>query len=242
MKIRNLTIVAVFAFSLAFTACNNIDSSAVVLNNQTDTISYIIGVDYGNNLKQQTYEVNSAAIYKGMDDALNGTTLIPDSIRNQIVAGFNQKLELQQQATIKESALKNKKIGAQFLSQMQKQDGVTTLPSGLQYRVIRQGNGKKPGVNDSVTLHYKGTYVAIKDEKFDFPVYGESYTQGAVNILVSNTVPGLREGLQLMNPGSMYEFYVPSSLGFGEDGKSQIVPPGVTLVIRVELISVEARN
>ena len=239
MKFRNLIIVAVIVLSLAFTACNNVDSSSVVLANRTDTISYIIGQDYGKNLSQQAYEVNPAAVYKGLEDAINEAQLIPDSMRNEIVAGFNQELELDMQATVQQKALQNKKIGAQFLGAMQKQEGVVTLPNGMQYRVVKQGKGKKAVVGDSVTLHYRGTYVAIKDDKFDFPVYGESYGSGPVNILVNNTVPGLRDGLQLMNPGSVYEFYIPSSLGFGEDGKSQIVPPGVTLVIRVELISVE---
>jgi len=148
-------------------------------------------------------------------------------------------LEVAQQATIKENSLKNKKLGAQFLSQMKNQEGVVTLPNGMQYKAIKKGNGKKPVIGDSVTLHYRGSYVTEKDGKFDFQVYGESYGSGPVNIMIDNTVPGLRDGLQLMTPGSVYEFYIPSSLGFGEDGKSQIVPPGVTLVIRVELISVE---
>jgi FKBP-type peptidyl-prolyl cis-trans isomerase FklB len=239
MKLKNLIIIAAIVFSMAFTACTNVDSSTVALNNEMDTISYIIGQDYGKNLAEQTYTVNPAAIYKGVEDAINGTSIIPDSVRNAIVANFNQKLELEQQATIKENSIKNKQLGATFLSQMKTQEGVFTLPSGMQYKVLKQGAGKKPVLGDSVTLHYRGTYVTEKDGKFDFPVYGESYGSGPVNIMIDNTVPGLRAGLQMMTPGSIYEFYIPSSLGFGEDGKSQIVPPGVTLVIRVELISVE---
>ncbi len=239
MKLKNLIIIAAFVFSMAFTACNNVDSSTVALDNEVDTISYIIGQDYGKNLLGQSYQVNPAAIYKGIEDALNETHLIPDSIRNVIVAGFNKELEIKQQAVVKETSLKNKQIGAAFLSQMKNQEGVFTLPNGMQYKAIKDGKGKKAVLGDSVTLHYRGTYVAEKDGKFDLPVYGESYGSGPVNIMIDNTVPGLRDGLQMMSPGSIYEFYIPSSLGFGEDGKSQIVPPGVTLVIRVELISVE---
>lgn len=239
MKLRNLIIIAALVFSMAFTACNNVDSSTVALNNEMDTISYIIGQDYGRNLAEQTYKINPAAIYKGIEDAINETDLIPDSVRNIIVAKFNDKLEVEQQAIVKENSLKNKQLGATFLSQMKSQEGVVTLPNGMQYKVLKEGKGKKAVLGDSVTLHYRGTYVAEKEGKFDLPVYGESYGSGPVNIMIDNTVPGLRAGLQMMTPGSIYEFYIPSSLGFGEDGKSQIVPPGVTLVIRVELISVE---
>ncbi len=239
MKFGKLSMVAIVIFSIVFAACNNVDSGAVSLDNKIDSVSYIIGQDYGKNLAKQSYEINPAAVYKGINDAINGTDLIPKEVRTKIVSDFNNQLKTEQQAVIKEQALKNKQLGATFLNQMKKQQGVVALPSGMQYKVIKKGKGKKPVDGDSVTLHYRGSYVAEKEGKFDFPVYAESYGSGPVSIMVQNTVPGLRAGLQMMTPGSVYEFYIPSSLGFGDNAKSEVVPVGATLIIRVELISID---
>lgn len=122
--------------------------------------------------------------------------------------------------------------GRQFLAENGKKAGVTTTSSGLQYKVLRDGNGPKPPKNGEVEVHYKGTLI-------DGKVFDSSYERGEpISFLLSQVIPGWSEGVQLMPVGSMYEFYIPFELAYGPKGIPGAIPPYATLIFQVELLKV----
>lgn len=122
----------------------------------------------------------------------------------------------------------NLKAGEAFLAQNANAPGVTVTPSGLQYQVLRAGEGKRPGPADSVTVHYKGAFIDGKE--FDS---GENVT-----FPLNGVIPGWTEGLQLMQEGARYKFFVPSQLAYGESGAARVIPPNAALTFEVELVKV----
>ncbi len=122
----------------------------------------------------------------------------------------------------------NKKAGEAFLVENAKKEGVTTTPSGLQYQVLKPGEGLQPTASDSVTVHYKGSF--ITGGEFDS---GENIT-----FPLNGVIPGWTEGLQLMKEGAKYRFFIPSALAYGESGAGRVIPPNSTLIFEVELVKV----
>lgn len=120
----------------------------------------------------------------------------------------------------------------QFLADNAKKDGVKTTASGLQYKVIREGTGKHPGANDEVEVHYKGALISGK-------VFDSSYDRKeSITFFLNQVISGWQEGVQLMQEGAKYEFYIPSELGYGQRGSPGVIPPNATLIFEVELIKV----
>jgi FKBP-type peptidyl-prolyl cis-trans isomerase len=122
----------------------------------------------------------------------------------------------------------NLKAGESFLAQNKTKEGVATTPSGLQYQVLKEGTGQKPSASDSVTVNYKGSLITGKE--FDS---GENIT-----FLLKGVIPGWTEGLQLMQEGAKYRFFIPSSLAYGESGAARIIPPNSALIFEVDLVKV----
>jgi FKBP-type peptidyl-prolyl cis-trans isomerase FklB len=205
----------------------------LALKNQKERVSYIIGMDIGSNLKKQSIDVDPNILAKGMKDALSGEKpLLSEKEIQETMLAF-QKEMMAKQAEI---GKKNKIEGEAFLAENKKKEGVKTLPSGLQYKVIKAGTGKVPKLTDTVTAHYRGTL--INGMEFD-----SSYKRGQpANFQVSGVIRGWTEALQLMQEGSKWQLFIPSNLAYGEQGAGRDIGPNATLIFEVELISIQEKK
>lgn len=237
---RNILVVlilAVFTIQISAGQTKKKKSDATMeLKSFTDTISYIIGSDVGANLKKNNIEVNADIFSIALNKALTGTdSLISMEKRQEIMTRFQKDLQTKQQEKNAVESQKNKATGKAFLDENKKKPGVVELPSGLQYKVISQGTGPKPTAEDEVEVNYEGKFI-------DGKIFDSSYERKqSVSFPLNGVIKGWTEGLQLMNTGSTYEFYIPYDLGYGEQGFSEI-PGGSTLIFKVELISIKAKE
>ncbi len=192
-----------------------------------EKLSYALGMVIGHNLKNMSVnEINAADFAAAVSDVLAGnTTKIDDAEAQQIVNTFLQKQQEEMGKAVRED-------GERFLAENAKKEGVTVLPSGLQYTVIKEGNGAKPLATDRVKCHYEGTLP-------NGTIFDSSYKRGEPAVFPLNgVIAGWTEGVQLMNEGAKYRFFSPYHLAYGERGAGQAIPPYAALVFDVELIEV----
>ena len=192
-----------------------------------EKLSYALGMVIGHNLKNMSVnEINAADFAAAVSDVLAGnTTKIDDAEAQQIVNTFLQKQQEEMGKAVRED-------GERFLAENAKKEGVTVLPSGLQYTVIKEGNGAKPLATDRVKCHYEGTLP-------NGTIFDSSYKRGEPAVFPLNGVIAVwTEGVQLMNEGAKYRFFIPYYLAYGERGAGQAIPPYAALVFDVELIEV----
>lgn len=220
----------VVALALLIGAAQANAQQGAVLKDQKDKVSYTIGVNIGNNLKKQGIDINPELIARGLKDAVTGTkTLLTDAEMAEVMAAF-QKVQQQQ---ISDLAAKNQKEGAAFLAANKTKEGVKTLPSGLQYKVIKAGTGAKPKVGDTVKANYKGSLI-------DGSVFDSSEQHGGpATFQVDRVIKGWTEALQLMEVGSKWQLFIPSELAYQETGAGEVIGPNATLIFDVELVSIE---
>jgi len=206
----------------------------MVLKDQKDKVSYSMGINIGSNLKKESIDVNPEALIRGIKDALSGgKPLMTEQEINETMMNFQKELIAKQQSRLKELGEKNKKEGEAFLAENKKKEGVVTLPSGLQYKVIKEGNGKIPKLTDTVTIHYKGTLI-------DGTEFDSSYNRGQpATFPVKGVIPGFSEAIQLMKVGSKWQLFIPSNLAYGERGAGDDIGPNTTLIFEVELLSIK---
>jgi FKBP-type peptidyl-prolyl cis-trans isomerase FklB len=204
------------------------------LTTEKDKVSYIIGTDIAKNLKKQGIDIDPELLFKGLKDAFTDQKLLlSDEEIQQVMSAFQQKMMAQQSKKAGELAEKNQKEGEAFLAANKKKDSVITLPSGLQYKVIAEGAGKMPTLNDTVTTNYRGTLI-------DGTEFDNSYKRGEpATFPVSGVIPGWTEALQHMKVGAKWQLFVPSNLGYGERGAGQTIGPNATLIFEVELLSIK---
>ena len=204
-----------------------------VLNTQKNKMSYIIGMDIGSNLKKQSIDVDPNILAKGIKDALAGQKpLLSDQEIRETMAAHQSEMKAKQEALAK----KNKEEGDAFLAGNKKKEGVKTLPSGLQYKVIKAGKGKKPKPDDSVTTQYRGTLI-------DGTEFDSSYKRGQpATFKVSGVIPGWTEALQLMEEGAKWQLFIPPNLAYGERGAGGVIGPSATLIFEIELISIQEKK
>jgi len=205
----------------------------LVLKSQKDRVSYIIGMEIGSNLKKQAIDIDSNILARGVKDILSGAKpLLTEQEVQEIMIAFQKEMMAKQS----EVAKKNKAEGETFLAENKKKEGVKALSSGLQYKVIKAGTGKKPKSNDTVTVHYRGTL--INGAEFD-----SSYKRGQpVSFQVSGVIPGWTEALQLMEVGAKWQLFIPSNLAYGEQGAGRDIGPNATLIFEVELVSIQEKK
>jgi FKBP-type peptidyl-prolyl cis-trans isomerase FklB len=196
------------------------------LKDQKDKVSYSIGLQIGFNLSRQKVDVSPDVLAAGIKDALAGKPqLTPDQIK-EVMTTFEKDMEQKQ----KEAGDKNKAEGTKFLEENKKKDGVKTTASGLQYKVLKEGNGAQPKKTDTVTVNYRGTL--INGTEFD-----SSYKRGqAATFPVNGVIPGWTEALQLMKVGSKYQLFIPSNLAYGERAIGPDIGANSTLIFEVELL------
>lgn len=200
---------------------------------QKDKVSYGIGVGVARTLKSQGIDVNTDVLIKGLRDALAGQKLaMSDDDLNNTMSALQQEVnERQTQARAKE-ADDNKKAGDAFLADNGKKDGVVTLPSGLQYKIVKAANGQKPTDADTVTCNYRGTL--IDGTEFDKSEAGKPAT-----FQVGMVIAGFKEALKLMPVGSTWQFFIPANLAYGDRGAGNVIGPNTTLIFEVELLSIK---
>lgn len=229
-KIACLSLMIVVFFSACGTTEDNPDHLEPLT--RMDSISYIIGYDYGVGIRSQEIKANPQMIYKGVYDALlKDEGIFDDSLQSLLIAGFNEELEVIEQQRFQEMLTINKREGQKFLQENKQREGVTELPSGLQYKVIKLGSGEYPAVTDSVTIHYRAMYT-------DRTTFDMSYDEGPVGIRLNHLVQGLSEGIQLMRPGAIFEFYMPPEIAYGDRNYLDLIPAGSTVIYSVELIEI----
>jgi FKBP-type peptidyl-prolyl cis-trans isomerase FklB len=205
-----------------------------VLKTERDKISYGIGMDIGENMKRQSIEIDPDMLAQGIKDVFSGGKLLltEEEFRNTM-ENFRKDMMAKQKMQMQELSDKNKKEGEAFLAENKKKEGVKTLPSGLQYKVIKEGDGNLPKAEDTVTVHYKGTLIG--GTEFD-----SSYSRGEpATFPVNGVIPGWTEALQLMKAGSKWQLFIPSNLAYGDRGAGGKIGPNSTLVFDVELLSIK---
>lgn len=235
LMIKNNWVLTVHAllFGLFFQQCSNKmdEPEKIELKTRMDTISYIIGLDYGIGIREEGIDANQQAVYKGLADGLVGKSLLTDSLKNLLVDEFNDELKSKIEEEGKKFIDKNRADSKEFLEENKFAEGVDELPSGLQYKILKAGDGAIPQANDSVNVHYRAMFI-------DRSVFDMSYDRGPAGIRVNDVIKGLSEGIQLMRVGSIYELYIPPELAYGDQTFANVIPPASTLIYSIELIEI----
>ena len=204
------------------------------LPGEKERLGYSFGMDIGSALRRQSIELDVDALNRGLKDAyIGGKTLLTEEESRREIEKYQQRLMEQQAEAMRQLSEKNKAEGEKFLAENGKKEGVTALPSGLQYKVITPGSGKSPKLSDSVTTHYKGTLI-------DGTEFDSSYKRGEpATFPVSGVIAGWTEALQLMKEGAKWQIFLPPALAYGDRGAGRDIGPNATLIFEVELISVK---
>ena len=200
-----------------------------------DKLSYALGIGIGSQLAGMgAKELNIDDFAQAIKDVISGSELKVDNAEAQtLVQNFFQEQEAKQLAAAAEAGKAAKEAGETFLAENAKKEGVVTLPSGLQYQVLKEGNGKKPSATDQVVCHYEGTLI-------DGTIFDSSYKRNEpATFGLNQVIPGWTEGVQLMQEGAKYRFFIPYKLAYGERGAGAQIPPFAALVFDVELIEVK---
>ncbi len=228
MKLLKYSLIVFLFASIGFAQTE----SSIDLKTLEDSISYSIGQNVGKNLKDPELKVNFTILAQAMKDAVEGRSLMSDEQMEKSLMALNTKIVAKRNAEMNVVKEKNKKIGDEFLAKNKTVEGVVTLPSGLQYKIITTGSGAQPTSNDKVKVHYKGTL--IDGREFD-----SSYKRNEPAVFgVTQVIKGWTEALQLMHVGDKWMLYVPSELAYGERGASELIQPGSTLIFEVELLDI----
>jgi len=209
------------------------EPAGVQLNNDKSKLSYAIGMDIGASLKSLNADLDRPALLAALNDRLDGAKLkLSEADAAKAKQAFFKKQAEQVAAKQKAAGEKNKVDGEKFLAANGKKKGVTTTKSGLEYEVLKQGDGAKPKATDKVTVNYRGTLI-------DGTEFDSSYKRGQpVTFPLNGVIKGWTEGVQMMNVGSKFKFVLPSELAYGARGAGPKIGPNSTLVFEVELLGI----
>ena len=211
------------------------------LKTEDDKVSYSLGFSMGSNFKKDDLKMNLEMFQKGMKDGFTGGKQIlnEEEIKETMMA-FQQKMRAKKQAEYmkkmeerKNQGEANKEKGEKFLEENKTKEGVVTLESGLQYKILKKGTGASPKATDTVKCNYKGTTIAGKE-------FDSSYKRGEpATFALNRVIKGWTEGLQLMKEGGKWQFFIPSELAYGERGAGQNIGPNEVLIFEIELLGIE---
>lgn len=219
--------------AIALSSCKNDGTPSVKLNNELDTVSYLVGVDIANSLKSFPGEkLNEKAVMMGFAEKvkeMEPSCLMTDEEMGEYVRKYVEKA---QKAQFEKELDSLKTISSEFMSGKKADGSYQETASGILYKVEREGNGAKPAATDRVRVHYEG-------KLSDGSVFDSSYQRGEpAEFALNQVIPGWTEGLQLMSEGSIYELVIPYQLAYGERGMRGAIPPCSDLTFKVELIKV----
>jgi FKBP-type peptidyl-prolyl cis-trans isomerase FklB len=208
-------------------------ASPYALKTQKEKASYALGMSIGTGLHRQGIPVDPAVVARGLRDAMgSGKTLMPEDEMRSTLQQLRTDVGKEQAAKAHVAGEANRKQGETFLSENKTKQGVTTLPDGLEYKVLKEGTGPKPTATDTVTVNYRGTLVNGKE-------FDSSYKRGQPTTFpVNGVIKGWTEALQLMPVGSKWELYIPADLAYGDNPPDPSIGPGDTLIFEVELLSI----
>lgn len=199
-----------------------------------DKFSYALGMQFGESFKKQSLELDPATFGKAFAEAYNGGTLtMTEDEMKSILTVASQEFKKKQMAMAAEKGAQAQKDGEKFLAENKTKEGVVTLPSGLQYKILKAGTGEKPAATDTVSCNYRGTL--IDGTEFD----ASEKHGGPASFPVNQVIPGWTEALQLMPVGSKWQLYIPSQLGYGAQGSGPDIKPNSALIFDVELVSIQ---
>jgi FKBP-type peptidyl-prolyl cis-trans isomerase FklB len=214
---------------------------ATDLKTRKEKFSYALGMNIGNglgaNLKKQSVEVDPNLVAEGLKDSMGGSkTRLTEEEAKTVLTDMQNEVRKGQQEKMKEAGEKNKAEGEKFLADNKGKEGVVTLPSDLQYKILTEGKGPKPSASDTVVCNYKGTLI-------DGTEFDSSYKRGQpATFPVGGVIKGWTEALELMPVGSKWQLFIPSSLAYGERGAGAEIGPDATLIFEVELISIQDKT
>ena len=211
-------------------------AATTALKTPKDKFSYALGMNLGASLHKQSVDVDPNMVAQGLRAALaGGKTLLTQEEAQAALMEVQNELRKKQQEKMQVAGEANKKEGEAFLASNKAKEGVVTLPSGLEYKILKEGNGPKPTASDSVVCNYRGTL--ISGTEFD-----SSYKRGQpATFPVNGVIKGWTEALQLMPVGSKWQLFVPSSLAYAERGAGGDIGPNATLIFEVELLSIQEK-
>jgi FKBP-type peptidyl-prolyl cis-trans isomerase FklB len=212
-------------------------AAPLTLKTQKEKASYAIGLNIGKGLHKDSVDVDTNILLRGLKDAMaGGKTLLTDEEAKSVMIALQSGLRKKQEAKMQVAGEANKREGEAFLASNKAQDGVVTLPSGLQYKVLKEGTGPKPAAGDSVVCNYKGTL--LDNTEFD-----SSYKRGQpASFQVGQVIKGWTEALQLMPVGSKWQLFIPADLAYGQRGAGPTIGPNTTLIFEVELLSIQGKD
>lgn len=207
---------------------------APVLKTKKDSVSYGIGVDVARNFKHMGIDVDVELLVKGLRDEFSGSKLLMnESDLRATMNAYRSELRTKQILAMRAVGEENRKKGEAFLAENRKKEGVVSLPSGLQYIVLKAGNGKKPTDTDTVECHYRGTL--IDGTEFD----SSDRSKQPATFAVTGVIPGWREALKLMPVGSKWQIFIPPQLAYGTRGAGRDIGPNATLIFDLELLAIK---
>ena len=212
-------------------------SQPLVLKTDKEKLSYAIGMNIGQSMKKDSLDIDPAILSRAIKDAVTGSKpAMTEEEARTIVTAFRTEMVKKQQAEAQKAGEVNKQAGDKFLAENKTKDGVVTLPSGLQYKVIKQGDGPKPTASDTVVTNYRGTLIDGKE-------FDSSYKRGQpATFPVGQVIKGWTEALQLMPVGSKWQLYIPSNLAYGDRGAGGDIGPNSTLIFDIELLSIQDKK
>lgn len=227
----NRSITLFLGMTLIATPC--LAAKGIEIKSQEEKINYSVGYQIGSDFKNQGVALKSEALVKGIEDALTDEkAMISEEDMHATLIALKKKIIDEQAAKNKAINAKLKEEGGAFLAANAKKEGVVVLPSGLQYKVIKAGIGKKPTLADTITVNYRGTRVDGKE-------FSSSYRNGKPDTVdLAKVIPGWQEALPMMQEGAKWELYIPYNLAFGELGPLE----GNTVIYEVELLKVEPKQ
>jgi FKBP-type peptidyl-prolyl cis-trans isomerase FklB len=211
--------------------------NASTLKTQKDRASYALGMNLGVNLHKQSIDIDPALLLQGLQDGMAGGKMqLSEDEARAALTELQNDVRKKQQEKMQQAGEANKKQGAEFLAANKGKEGVVTLPSGLQYKILNAGMGPKPTASDSVVCNYRGTLV-------DGTEFDSSYKRGQpATFPVGGVIKGWTEALQLMPVGSKWQLFIPSELAYGERGTGADIGPNAVLVFDVELLSIQSKD
>jgi FKBP-type peptidyl-prolyl cis-trans isomerase FklB len=211
--------------------------ATLTLKTQKDKASYAIGLKIGKGLHKDSVDVDPNILLRGLRDGLGGgKTLLTDEETKTAMITLQSDLRKKQEAKMQLAGETNQKEGEAFLAANKAQDGVVTLPSGLQYKILKEGTGPKPAAGDSVVCNYRGAL--LDNTEFD-----SSYKRGQpATFQVGQVIKGWTEALQLMPVGSKWQLFIPADLAYGQRGAGPNIGPNATLIFEVELLSIQGKS